>query len=292
MAAREPRRSRSKSRLLERVPVAQRAAADNCDAPPRNNCAAMSDAIDEYERELADHMAAAEQKRRRRARGGGRGRRAAAADAEARARGGEGHRAADRARGAVGARRGALARDGEGARAALAARRRQPPPKQARAQAAAAQSDQIREDLFAGCHHDRGFDDAGERARILANNERIASGTGKLKNAHDVTMDMEGTAASILGELGKQRETLLHAKGSLSGASEGLEQSRRVLRSMGRRAMANKLVLWVVIARIGALILVVLYTEVVPSSGAPPAAAAAAPKLTDDANEWRVVKGK
>ena len=143
--------------------------------------------------------------------------------------------------------------------------------KQARAQAAAAQSDQIREDLFAGCHHDRGFDDAGERARILANNERIASGTGKLKNAHDVTMDMEGTAASILGELGKQRETLLHAKGSLSGASEGLEQSRRVLRSMGRRAMANKLVLWVVIALIGALILVVLYTEVVPSSGAPPA---------------------
>ena len=71
-------------------------------------------------------------------------------------------------------------------------------------------------------------------------------------------MDMEGTAASILGELGKQRETLLHAKGSLSGASEGLEQSRRVLRSMGRRAMANKLVLWVVIALIGALILVVL----------------------------------
>ena len=60
---------------------------------------------------------------------------------------------------------------------------------------------------------------------------------------------------------------------------------------MGRRAMANKLVLWVVIALIGALILVVLYTEVVPS-GAPPAAAAAAPKLTDDANEWRVVKGK
>ena len=46
-----------------------------------------------------------------------------------------------------------------------------------------------------------------------------------------------------------------------------------------------------VIALIGALILVVLYTEVVPS-GAPPAAAAAAPKLTDDANEWRVVKGK
>ena len=61
---------------------------------------------------------------------------------------------------------------------------------------------------------------------------------------------------------------------------------------LGRRAMANKLVLWVVIALIGALILVVLYTEVVPSSGAPPAAAAAAPKLTDDANEWRVVKGK
>ena len=96
---------------------------------------------------------------------------------------------------------------------------------------------------------------------------------------------------SILGELGKQRETLLHAKGSLSGASEGLEQSRRVLRSMGRRAMANKLVLWVVIALIGALILVVLYTEVVPA-GAPSAAAAPPPKLTDDANEWRVVKGK
>ena len=279
--------------VLLRLPVAPRAAADNCDAPPRKNCAAMSDAIDEYERELADHMAAAEQKAEQCERATTAGeRRAAAADAE---------RALEAAKDTVqlielearsvpGAARSRVTAKVRELRSQLGDVSRRL--KQARAQAAAAQSDQIREDLFAGCHHDRGFDDAGERARILANNERIASGTGKLKNAHDVTMDMEGTAASILGELGKQRETLLHAKGSLSGASEGLEQSRRVLRSMGRRAMANKLVLWVVIALIGALILVVLYTEVVPSSGAPPAAAAAAPKLTDDANEWRVVKGK
>ena len=290
MAARE---ARSEIVIVLRLPVAQRAAADNCDVPPRKNCAAMSDAIDEYERELADHMAAAEQKAEQceRATTAGGERRAAAADAE---------RALEAAKDTVqlielearsvpGAARSRVTAKVRELRSQLGDVSRRL--KQARAQAAAAQSDQIREDLFAGCHHDRGFDDAGERARILANNERIASGTGKLKNAHDVTMDMEGTAASILGELGKQRETLLHAKGSLSGASEGLEQSRRVLRSMGRRAMANKLVLWVVIALIGALILVVLYTEVVPA-GAPPAAAAAPPKLTDDANEWRVVKGK
>ena len=66
---------------------------------------------------------------------------------------------------------------------------------------------------------------------MLANNERLGKAGERLKEAHQVTIDMENTANSILGDLSKQRETLMHAKGTLKYASEGLthrsESSRR-----------------------------------------------------------------
>ena len=62
-------------------------------------------------------------------------------------------------------------------------------------------------------------------------------------------------AADILGELGKQRQTLLHSRQTLGLTSEQLGKSQRLLRSMGRRAAANKMVLWVILGLIGALVL-------------------------------------
>lgn len=91
-----------------------------------------------------------------------------------------------------------------------------------------------------------------ERSRLIAANERITKGTDRLKDAHSVTLDMENTANSILGDLASQRETLLHAKGSLRYASEGLEGSRRLLAQMARRAAMNKMTLWVVIGLVRA----------------------------------------
>ena len=119
------------------------------------------------------------------------------------------------------------------------------------------QQDRIREECFAG---GRFNDDAGERSRMLANNERLSKGTDRLKNAHQVTLDMENTANSILGDLSKQRETLMHAKGTMRYAMEGLDTSGRILSQMARRAAMNKLTLYVVIAVLLVMLICVWFT--------------------------------
>lgn len=133
-----------------------------------------------------------------------------------------------------------------------------------------ASNDCIREELFAGASNGYPSSDEGERSRMLANSEQISKGTKRLKDAHAVTLDMENTANSILGDLAKQRETLLRSRNTLSYASEGLESSGRILRTMARRAAANKMMLWVVIGLI-VLLLVVLGWS--PGGGAAPASA-------------------
>ncbi|EOD18476.1 vesicle transport through interaction with t-snares [Emiliania huxleyi CCMP1516] len=108
-------------------------------------------------------------------------------------------------------------------------------------QAAAVASDCIREELFSAASGDGGGRDESER--MLANSDRLASSTNRLREAHAATLDMEERGAAIMGDLARQRETLMRTRGTLGAAREGLEASRRVLRQMGRRAATNKAVL-------------------------------------------------
>ena len=110
-------------------------------------------------------------------------------------------------------------------------------PKRCRAAQAATATDCIREDLFSPCIAGGGSsrDDSGERARMLANNERIAQGTDRLKGAHATVLDMESTAGSILGDLGRQRQTMMGTWGRMKEAGEQLDASSRILKQMARR---------------------------------------------------------
>jgi len=135
------------------------------------------------------------------------------------------------------------------------------PPKQS--------TDCIREELCAG--GDRYRDDTNERSRMLATNDRVSQQTERLKGAHSITMEMESTANSILGDLSAQRETLMHAKHTLSVASRGLDGSKRILSQMARRAAMNKFTLWIVIGVLLAMLVVVFFFS--GGSASPPPAA-------------------
>lgn len=119
--------------------------------------------------------------------------------------------------------------------------------------------DRDREALFAGGSY-RDETPPGERSRMLSANERLEAGSDRIKGAHAVVVDMEETAGSILGELGKQRQTLLHSQTSLRGASAGLEGAGRVLNQMARRAFANKLTMYLVIGTILLFIVWLVYS--------------------------------
>lgn len=147
-----------------------------------------------------------------------------------------------------------------------------------------AEEDRIREECFAGSDPYRG-DGAAERSRMLGNNERIAKSTDRLNAANQVTVDMEHTANSILGDLSKQRETLNHARGTLRLATDGLDKSKRLLGQMARRAAMNKLTMYVVVALLVGMILLLMWASGggANSATADPGAAAAVTKTVADA---------
>lgn len=72
--------------------------------------------------------------------------------------------------------------------------------------ASAASADSIREDLFSGAN-----DQASERSRMLATNDRLAAGTDQLRQAHAATIDMEERGASIMG--GRKASERLNGRG-------------------------------------------------------------------------------
>jgi len=139
--------------------------------------------------------------------------------------------------------------------------------------------DRIREEMFAGS---QGYSDE-EQKTMLGHNERIAKGTDRLNAAHSVTVDMEHTANSILGDLSKQRETLNHARGTLRLATDGLDKSKRLLGQMARRAAMNKATMYFVVALLVGMILLLLWASGGGggAADAPAASAKATPTTAD-----------
>ena len=113
-----------------------------------------------------------------------------------------------------------------------------------------------------------------QRSRLLASSQRIESklqaGTGKLKDAQRSIAETETVGASILGDLRQQRETIVRSSASLRGVTSQLERSGRKLREMGRRALANKLIMYVMIGLLGAGCLFLLWVQTIGASSAPP----------------------
>ena len=72
--------------------------------------------------------------------------------------------------------------------------------------------------------------------------------TDKLREAYRTAMDTETVGAQVMQDLHEQRQTLERSRGRLSKAGTGLARTSRVLKTMGRRALANKLLLWFMIA--------------------------------------------
>ena len=108
---------------------------------------------------------------------------------------------------------------------------------------------------------DENADSNDQRARLLRMGERIHEGTSKLQQAQRTALETEAIGISILGDLRSQRETITHAAGTLQRANEGLLRSKKTLQAIGRRALANRLVMGVLIVLLGAAVLFLMYVE-------------------------------
>ena len=117
------------------------------------------------------------------------------------------------------------------------------------------------ESALGGSSGDEGGDTVDQRARLLKIGERVQEGTSKLQQAHRTALETEEIGINILGDLRAQRETITHAAGTLQRANEGLMRSKRTLATIGRRALANKLILYLLIALLSGAVFLLLWVE-------------------------------
>jgi len=97
-------------------------------------------------------------------------------------------------------------------------------------------------------------DEAGGAAGSSAQRERLLSATDRLKatgariqEGKKTLLETEELGVSILQDLHKQRETIVRTRDTLHTADDNIGKSRRILSSMAKRAMANKVMLFAII---------------------------------------------
>ena len=98
-----------------------------------------------------------------------------------------------------------------------------------------------------------------QRSRLMATNERLNNASDKIRGAVQTALETEKIGESILSDLADQRATIAHARGTLAGTMSGLDKSKKMLQGMGRRALKNKVLMYVVIATLIIMIMFIVY---------------------------------
>lgn len=88
---------------------------------------------------------------------------------------------------------------------------------------------------------------ANNRSRLLQMNETIDRTTETVYRTQQIAAETDQVGIAVVDELGTQREALIRTKERLVDTDVNLSKSRRILRSMYRRVMTNKLILVVII---------------------------------------------
>ncbi|XP_035206467.1 vesicle transport through interaction with t-SNAREs homolog 1B-like [Stegodyphus dumicola] len=88
---------------------------------------------------------------------------------------------------------------------------------------------------------------ASNRGRLLQMNETIDRTTETVYRTQQIAAETDQIGIAVVDELGTQRESLIRTKERLVDTDANLTKSRKILRSMYRRVMTNKLILIVII---------------------------------------------
>ena len=125
-----------------------------------------------------------------------------------------------------------------------------------------------RSQLFAGAE----LDDSGaptsssQRDRMAQATQQLDRTGNRIQDGKRTLLETEDLGVSILQDLHRQRDTISSAREHIHAADDTIGRSRKILQSMGRRAMANKAMLYGIIAMLFGAILLVAYFKLFRSS--------------------------
>ena len=133
---------------------------------------------------------------------------------------------------------------------------------------AAASATSARGELLAGSELDDAYapSSSTQRERLQSTTDRIGQTGDRIREGKKQLLETEELGVSILQDLHRQRETILHARDTVHGADDNIGKSRKILASMGRRAMQNKVVMYFVIAMLAFSIGMIVYYKLIHKS--------------------------
>uniref|UniRef100_A0A6U3TNS8 Vesicle transport v-SNARE N-terminal domain-containing protein n=1 Tax=Skeletonema marinoi TaxID=267567 RepID=A0A6U3TNS8_9STRA len=99
----------------------------------------------------------------------------------------------------------------------------------------------------------------GSKERLLSNTDTLQSQSDTLANARSVMAETEGVALEITEELGRHRETISSAHGRVRQVTGMTNRARRIVQSMSRREVQQKLILYGVAGTIVLVFLMLIY---------------------------------
>lgn len=102
---------------------------------------------------------------------------------------------------------------------------------------------------------------ANQRSRLLDDDDVLHRTSDRISNAQRIGEESEAIGASVLTELGTQRETIVRTGQKLQSADQNLNKSKGVLNSMARRVITNNLVMYLIVFLLFCILIVVLLAK-------------------------------
>ncbi|XP_023210593.1 vesicle transport through interaction with t-SNAREs homolog 1B-like [Centruroides sculpturatus] len=104
-----------------------------------------------------------------------------------------------------------------------------------------------RKELFGQRAQAAGPADFGERSKVLQINETLTNTSRGIERTHQIAAETDAVGVTVISELDTQREALLRTRERLDATDVNMSRSRKILRSMYRRVITDKLILIVII---------------------------------------------
>ena len=101
-----------------------------------------------------------------------------------------------------------------------------------------------------------------DQQRVTDNTQRLEESSNRLLESRKKLAETENVGTNILQDLQNQRETLLKSRANLGNVDQGLNESRRILRGIGERAVVNRVGVYVLVAGILLMAVLLVYWRV------------------------------
>lgn len=118
-------------------------------------------------------------------------------------------------------------------------------------------------DALFGARSKSGSGDAvvDQRQQLLSGTDRLERSSQRLRDSQRVANETEEIGASILGDLGRQREQIVNTHNTLNDSERFLDRSIKTLRGMARRMATNRMITIAIITVLVLLIIAVIVSK-------------------------------